>query len=333
MGALGLSHALNDFIAGALLSISAATPDANTPLHFTMYSALAFGMQLPAGLFADRTQKTKQLFLLSLVLMLTAALTGSIHLTSAILISGCASALLHTCGGALSLQLPFAQGFASGFFSAPGIIGLTLGGLYGQGHLMFTGILVIVPLITFLFYKKEEGSTVNTKTESFIPDAHDVFMLLLLLIMTLRSALWDIFHLISNDDTVLLLGLAFSAASGKIIGGWLSDRTDQIKLLCGNLSIALALLQFTGKSIYFLYAGIALLQSTITPAIIILHKRMKNLPAVANGLILGTAVAAGGVIYLFEAEQVFTLLSITLLSVVTVFYFVMRRRKASASKS
>ncbi|MGL4597867.1 MAG: hypothetical protein ACRCYO_10070 [Bacteroidia bacterium] len=298
LGILAFGHGLNDFIAGHLLAMSAAqTSLLQSGIHFLIYASLAFAGQIPAALLIDRFKLYRATPFWCWIVLTAAVLLIPFSLTTAVVLSGIASAFYHAGGGAAVLSLPIKTGMSSGIFSAPGIIGLTLGS--GFTDFSFSGMLLLatLPALLCMLWRVFPApllpfpSRANTRNEKF--ETHDLLMILLLLVISLRSAMWDIVQAAQEGDTNLLLGIALAAAAGKIIGGILSDRLGELRTLGGTLILSILLLNLNDKSKLFLFSGVALLQATIPASIQLVRRLMPELPALANAFVLGLAVMLG----------------------------------------
>jgi MFS family permease len=297
---LGAGHFLNDLAAAVLLAYSARTADTDTTsLHFTLYAVLAFATQLPFALFIDRFRLSGVLLRAALILMPLLIPLASYDLTAAIILAGLVSSVYHVCGGALSVDGEHNTGLRSGIFNAPGIIGLTAGSfiLPEVAIWIIPAALLIAWLVNI---KTELPQRTSASHQTF--EWHDVLMFALLLVVAFRSAVWDIFHVMSQGNNITLWGIAIAASVGKLGGGLLSDylRTSRVLLL--TLMSSALLLQFTDRSRVFLYVGIALLQASIPPAILAFRARIPQLPGSASALVLGFAVALGGIVYTLDLE-------------------------------
>src|SRR5947208_3351510 len=84
----------------------------------------------------DRSPRRHAWLVGAIVTMIGAVVAWKISPGAAVILSGVASAFCHVAGGAIALQLPRVER-ALGWLSAPGVIGLTLGGWLGstQGEL------------------------------------------------------------------------------------------------------------------------------------------------------------------------------------------------------
>jgi FSR family fosmidomycin resistance protein-like MFS transporter len=330
---LGAAHGLNDFVAGALLALSSRTlPGSETAVWFTVYVALAFAAQVPLALVADKWPQWRWWLAAALTLIAAAALLGSTHMGLAVVLSGVASAAVHVAGGAWALQLRVPQGFGAGVFAAPGIVGLTLGGfaqLHGFTWFMLAAVAlgIAAALFTLRPPLRETEQRAAPKTQNHF-DRHDAFMLLLLLAITLRSAVWDIFQAIHTGSEQVLLGIALAAAAGKITGGWLADKMNSLHVLGGSMVVSLGLLQLSQKHEAFLYSGIALLQATLPASILQVNRLLPRWPAMTNALVLGLAVTLGGFPYMLDAPALFIPLTLTLLLLVAIMWWMKRTPRA-----
>jgi FSR family fosmidomycin resistance protein-like MFS transporter len=295
----GASHGINDFIAGYLLANLSAN-SANWQLNsiaFLVYSVIAFGGQLPAGIIVDKLKMIKTFSLLSLSLMFFAVAVSSVSLLSAILLSGIASAFIHVCGGAACYVSENKNSTLAGIFTSPGVVGLITGGIAGSTQFspFYLLIPIIILLILFVSRLKIPSYPLNKdiKNETLI-DTHDFIMLILLLAIAFRSLFWNIIHMMCFDNNNWLLGIAFSAASGKLIGGYISDRVDWKKFVFFSLVASVILLCIGNYYFSALCLGVALLQSAVPITLVLMQSYMKNSPATAAGLSLGVAIALAG---------------------------------------
>jgi hypothetical protein len=127
-------------------------------------------------------------------------------------------------------------------------------------------------------------------------DAHDGLMLLLLLALTLRSALWDLVQAVDLENPYALFMIAASAAVGKVLGGWMISRYSRVHHVSQVMLAACLLLEFGRSHMAGLCAGIALLQSTIPASIILLQRTFGATPAMAAAYGFGVTVALGGLV-------------------------------------
>jgi len=339
--ALALGHGLNDFIAGFLLAKSVEAAPALWGISlFAIYSALAFGGQVPLALLIEKKKNYRAWALLAFALMGCAIALQHVSMIAAIIVSGFASALYHVAGGALSIQLPKAKTFSAGIFSAPGVIGLTLGGFF-IGKMEFDLLWLLPALLLFAFFvfrlkrfqAKENVSEKSPaeKTPGF--EVHDGIMLLLLLVIALRSAIWDIYQVVYYESPQWMLWIALAAAAGKALGGLLAERYDKVNYLGASMFSSIVLLQFSEKHPAFLLAGIALLQSTIPACVMLVSRFLGGQYGMSNAIVLGLAIVIGAFPYQFPGEYLFYWVSAGLAFSLLVFYLLMRKRLRSSNSS
>lgn len=312
---LAASHGVNDFLAGWMLGgqMPQATAWDRLP-WLVIYAALAFAGQLPAAWMIDRSSRRHPWLIGSLVAMIAAVMSWNFSPGLAVILSGVASAFCHVAGGAIALQLPRGER-ALGWFSAPGILGLTLGGWLGstQGDLALVAAVLPATLLVGCVILRAHWPRAEM-IEAHIPtpgvDAHDGLMLLILFALTLRSALWDLVQVARSADGHVLLAVAVSAAIGKVLGGWMVSRWPSLRQVGVVLIVSCLLLEFARQSVVALCAGVALLQSTIPASIVILHRSFGTSAARASAYVLGLTVALGGLVIPLRLDFATTLMAV-----------------------
>lgn len=290
-GALGLAHGLSDAAAGWLLAACGGAGDAgSTALLLLLYNGLAFGGQPVAGLAVDGLRAWRPAAALSLTAMAVALLLGPS--LAGVLLAGLASCVFHVAAGALAARSgPGAGGL--GLFAAPGVLGLVAGGAAGAAGLpptlLAASLLAASAAPLLLAAPEAEEAPAHAGWEP-----HDAVMVVLLAAVALRSALWTGLQVVASGDLPMLALLACAAAAGKLGGGLAADRLGLRRWSLGALAAAAPLLAFGAAHPASLALGVALLQST-TPAF--LRASVSLFPArpgFASGLVLGLAVALGG---------------------------------------
>lgn len=297
---LGLAHGVSDGAAGLLLgSLATHSPAAQIALLVLIYNALAFGSQPLIGYFAD-SLRSPRIFASGGMTLLAASLVsralgfGEV----AVLMAGLGSAAFHVGAGALTLRACDGRSDAAGLFAAPGVIGLAIGGaLAVSGHYLYLPFLI--SLVAFVFVIQAwplpaREASISKPTKEPIFESHDWIMIGLLTAVALRSLLWTSFQLASAGQITALIALGVAAGIGKIIGGFAAERLGYRRWTLLSLLIAAPLLAFAGKKLALLLPGVALLQSTIPLSIAAMARLLPARPATATGLVLGLAVALGG---------------------------------------
>jgi len=311
---LGLAHGVSDGAAGLLLgSLATGSPATQIMLLVLIYNALAFGSQPLIGYFADGL-RAPRIFASGGMLLLAASLTirglglGEI----AVLLAGLGSAAFHVGAGALTLRSCGGRSDAAGLFAAPGVIGLAIGGaLAVSGHYLYLPFLIAILAFVFVIQAWPipsverclacEAEAVSTHRPSLsrpakepIFESHDWIMIGLLTAVALRSLLWTSFQLAGAGQITALIALGVAAGIGKLIGGFAAERLGYRRWTLLSLLIAAPLLAFAGKKLALLLPGVALLQSSIPCSIAAMARLLPARPATATGLVLGLAVALGG---------------------------------------
>lgn len=301
----GLAHGVNDFIAGYLLSYLSthSTNWKQNSIAFLLYSIIAFGGQLPAGIIVDKSKNIKTFSVVSLCIMLVSVLLFYQNIFFAILMSSIASAFIHVCGGAVCYSIDNKSATLSGIFTAPGVLGLILGSLLGVNsfiNLYWIAMLLIL-LVVFIFinkmpvYDKDPNNTVAS-----VMDTHDFIMLILFFAIAFRSLLWNIIHLFCLDNKDWLLGIGIAAFIGKLAGGYIYDKFDGKKFVMISVLFSIIFLYFGKQHLWMLCIGVALLQSAVPITLLLTQQYLKNQPATGAGIALGLAIVLAGLPTYFQ---------------------------------
>jgi len=251
---LALGHGLNDLIAGYFLgNFSANNNDLfEIGLAISAYNILAFGGQYPVAILMEKINDTKKIIVFSYILNVTAIAIFLFVPAVAIILAGIASAIYHVAGGTVCAENNKAVNI--GLFAAPGVAGLIAGGFLAWGK--FNIIPFLLPIaILFLFIlirlkiisQFSEKNISSNETQKHVIDTHDIIMILLLMIISLRSVTWNLFQLIYENNYEWLIAIAIAAVIGKIAGGWLADKIGWRLYALSSTIIAMPLLTFFKK--------------------------------------------------------------------------------------
>ncbi|HEY8690716.1 MAG TPA: MFS transporter [Chitinophagaceae bacterium] len=292
----GLLHGVNDFVAGYMLANFAFNH--NYSDSFTMlvvYAILGFGGQLPVGFLLDKQKQVKPFAIISISILLFSTAFYFIDPYIAIILTGFAGGGIHVTGGAICLQVNEDKSGPLGLFTAPGVLGLTLGGILGSmsSSYLLIALIAIIILATLIFKQGVPAYQAQNKKGSQL-DTHDWIMLGILLIMCFRSFVFDIVNNVSLHFEHGILVLGISAFCGKIIGGFLADKIGWKKFVYITLPLAFIFLNFGKENIYALAFGIACLQSSVPLTLLLMSRSLPMFPATATALSLGTSVALAG---------------------------------------
>ena len=308
----GLLHGLNDFTAGFMLAHYTYHHNAsNSFLFIVVYSIIGFGGQLPVGFWIDHKNQLQPFAAASLILLPASILLFFINAETGIIFSGIAAAFVHVTGGAVCL-LTETRGEVHdnktgllAIFTAPGVLGLTIGGAMGMFSIhSLWFIIAAVAIVGLLIWSNDlPVYKVAEKKQSEL-DAHDFIMLGILLLMCFRSFIFDIINHVAHDYENGILIIGISAFAGKIIGGFVADKIGWKNFVYISLPIALLLFQFGKENIYAMAFGIACLQSSVPITLLLMSRSLPLYPATASALSLGTSVALAGLpIYLISERK------------------------------
>lgn len=292
----GLLHGLNDFAAGFMLANYTFTHNYSQSFFLiVVYSIIGFGGQLPVGFWVDYKKRLQPFAFISIISLLAAMLVYFIDGYTAIILSGIASAFMHVTGGAVCLQVNNNKTVPLALFTAPGVLGLTLGGVLGKFSVYSLWFVVGLVLVVSLFILKNKLPVYKsaTKKQSEL-DAHDWLMLGILLFMCFRSFIFDIVNQVAQQYPNGIVIIGISAFAGKIIGGFIADKIGWKKFVYITLPLALLLFQLGKENIYALAFGIACLQSSVPITLLLMSNSLVRYPATATALSVGTSVAFAG---------------------------------------
>jgi len=302
---LGIGHGFSDATAGYLMGSLVYRSDfIQTGEAILLYNVLAFGGQLPAGIWLDKMKNQRTATLLSLVGMMVALSLINENIWFFTILSGISSAFFHVAAGGVTLMSQPNRASFIGVFSSFGILGLAFGGLSATMHWAWVQYLLTASLITVLilayrakfpsFQKKELQLQETTPL-----DTHDYLMILLLLAIAMRSAIWNFVQLLYSEKYDWLVYTALAAFVGKLLGGWLSDRIGWRRYAMWALTIAIPALSWGYRKLFWLMLGVGLLQSITPVSAVVMAKVFPKHPSTASGIAFGLAISLGGIVQIF----------------------------------
>lgn len=300
---LSVGHGLNDLLAGYFLGslVQRQQDMVQVGVGLLVYNLLAFGGQYPLALWMEKYDRPKRFLLSSYALNVMAVALFFILPALSIVLLGIASAIYHVAGGAVCARENKAMNI--GLFAAPGVAGLIAGGYFAiEGYhlsllLLPIAALFLAALSLLNIPKRFEQKEAAFSTASILPDRHDMIMILLLTVISLRSVVWNIFQLVHEHNYEWLLAIALAAFAGKIAGGWLADRIGWRMYIYISLFTAAPLLTFFRNELLLFCIGIGLLQSGIPATTALLIRSVHGKTERGIGLSFGTAIISGAVAF------------------------------------
>ena len=292
----GLLHGLNDWVAGFMIAhytLSHSLPQNSFVL--VLYAVLGFGGQLPVAMWADKSQRLQPFMRASFILLITCILFFWIHEFTGIVLAGLSSAVLHVTGGSICLQHCNNKTGTLGLFTAPGVLGLTLGVFAANLPVQWLLVpLAATALVWAVSSRQPVVAGLQKQQHNELMDGHDWIMLGILLTVTLRSLVYDIVNQMAHDLPNGLLIIGISAFAGKVAGGFMADKIGWKKWVYITLPLAFIVLQFGAHNVYMLGFGIACLQSSVPVSLLLMRRSIPAYPATATAMTLGVAIAMAG---------------------------------------
>ncbi len=252
-----------------------------------LYNALAFAMQAPFGYLVDKQLNPRVVAVIGLTLIAAAYLFWNNPLTS-ISIAGIGNALYHVGGGSLVLSLEKRKATYAGIFTAPGAIGLAVGGWLAIAKPF--AVEWIIPILLLSMGKiilQTPTPQFNRTKENSPTDKIGISLLLIACIMlpiVVRSTIGLAVEFPWKEDKTLLYILVSAVAMGKVAGGLLADKIGMLKTGIGGLIISAPLLAFYSGVPLLGISGTFALNLTMSVTLIAMLQMMPNYRGLAFGL-------------------------------------------------
>ncbi len=294
---LSLTHFVADAISGFTVTSTALGHSVlNISLIILSYNVVAFALQPLAGFVVDRWNAHRSAVIGGVALMGVGLIAFVFNPIIALTIIAIGSALIHVGAGALSSLATPTRSIGAALFTAPGVIGLTLGTLAALHAIAMVPMLIIGTMATIgilsseiLRVAQDDGRT--TYSTRYVLRTV-LFISSLTLFVAFRSTLW----LQESATTVPMLMLAFGLAAGigKLAGGFVSDRFG--RLPTSVIATIFATLCFFEGSPIMAIIGVGALQSSTSIVLSAAVQRLPKYSATVAGLILGLGLALAGIV-------------------------------------
>ena len=211
------------------------------PIWFLVYNFLAFAMQFPIGILADRYANNRMFAIVGIALVLAGVMPFPVILS--MLLVGLGNAAYHIGGGRDAL-LRSRRLTPLGIFVSPGAVGIYLGSLMSREQRLQLILPVLLLVCMTLIHIFCSGEKVFSRIRKPIP----VTLGLMSIIVLIRSFA-GMSMTTPWKSGVYLFAAAVGAAFGKTLGGVLADRFGIRKCGCFSLMISALLFCFPGSGL------------------------------------------------------------------------------------
>lgn len=285
----GVVHAVVDAASVTVVYLAVPVHQLSMEAAFVLivgYDVLAFASQAIFGIAVDRFRLARAAMLagIGLVGMAIFFLPESVPLTLGA--AGSGNALFHLGAGALILRQAPARAAPSGFFVAPGVLGLAAGIWMGREGGLETPwpLLPLVLLAFFLAWRNTVAGQPLSKQERPLQGVRPDVIVLLMVSIAIRSFV-GIGAISACPKTIITqIGIPLAVFFGKALGGFLADRLGWLETSVGALLLSLPLLVLGNTSPPLLFTGMTLFQMTMPVTLVAMGQALPDRQATAFGL-------------------------------------------------
>lgn len=279
----GSIHALVDACC-ALLVLYALNKNGNLFFFILLYNLLAFGLQLPFGWINDLIKKPVHASILGCsFIIISLFLTG--YPLYAVILAASGNAIFHIGGGTIALNLNERKALFPGIFVAPGGIGLAIGIVLAKFKIFNLWLLFFLLVLACIGIASLKSPQINYHTKKIkLFDITKLIILFILISIIIRSMVGLAINFPWKSNIILLLLLTLSVASGKAIGGYLSDKFGWLRISMISLLISAPLLAFGANTPVIGIAGIFLFNVTMPVTLVAISNLLPGRPGFSFGL-------------------------------------------------
>jgi len=317
---LGIVHALVDAACGFLIfrDLGAGYFDHQTVVYLVLlYNSLAFGGQVPVGLVADRYRNYRTVAILGAGLTAVALLLSPTATVAGIVIVGVGNAMFHVGAGALVLRSSGERSTESGVFVGPGAVGLCAGiWLGGQPQIPCRGVIVVALLLSAPALLQVTKSA-RLRRKAKLPQVRPTLTVLVIICAACLLGSVSVRALVGGSvagtwrgvSLEVMVALAVAACSGKMLGGFVSDRVGWTTLSVSALVLSAPLITLAVGTPAGAVLGMLLFQMTMPVTLKAMHHVLPDRPGLAFGvpclaLIIGAVPGLLGFGYLLRSWSV-----------------------------
>ncbi len=216
-----------------------------------LYNGLAFGMELPVGIYLDEKHKETMCAGIGCLLIVCGILLYAVPLAACVL-AGLGNALFHVGAGVDVLHHSHPKAKEAGIFISTGALGLYVGRRCPLPYSLWLGSLVLVLGAYYFFTKAKQAESVSQ--ESTVSSTKQMVVLVcMFLAIVLRSYLGFAVNKAYALSPWLLVA---SVVLGKMLGGFLQDHMGL--RTAGILSLVVSTLCFLFGKSFVWFAGLGL---------------------------------------------------------------------------
>jgi MFS transporter, FSR family, fosmidomycin resistance protein len=306
---LGISHALIDATCAAGLFFLLKQGNMAQEDFFILvviYNILAFGLQAPLGILADKWQIPVRFAIAGCISVALSTIFVNLSAYLTVFLAGVGNALFHVGGGVIALNLDPKKASLPGIFVAPGALGLLIGAFIGK-ELNFVAwpfvILLFISAILMYFIKKPliDYSQKMKKTVSNI----ELAILLILLSIVIRSIIGLAIVFPWKQNFGLLVILTLAVFLGKGLGGIIGDKFGWMRVSVVSLLLSASLLFFGVSYPICGIAGFFLFNMTMPITLVAISNMLPGRPGFAFGLTT-LALLFGAILTFTELKSFFS---------------------------
>lgn len=284
-----------------LYLMAAGAGGANLTVLFLTYNVLAFVTQPLSGMLADGASECQRPLLASAAFLSIASVAAAslalngyppMGVYAVAVMLGMGNLLFHTWGGRMVARITANDTRALGIFVATGAVGLTVG-IVGCSWMLLAIMLAVMAVLTYSALQHAPQVQAASLREVPARPAAEVslqwiILLALMLYVMFRSLMGEAMgsHIVKSHP--MMLALATTAATGKVMGGWMARHGRKWMLLLAATAGAIICLLLSGSNLAIVLAGVFLVNCTMP---VTLYWANASLPG-REGLAFGLLAAA-----------------------------------------
>ena len=271
-----VAHLLVDGLCAATV-FGALAAEEHLPLMILVYNTLAFSTQCLVGLAADWLKSDRiaaAVGMLCIVLGYALPAPGWARVG----LIGLGNSVFHVAGGRMTLLQSRGRAWPLGVFVAPGAVGLALGTIWPKLGAVFAVLLTVCAVLNLTIPEPETDAVPRRGSGSLLVP---VLLTLAVAVRAVGGSAVSFPWKTGAGGALLLTAFVFT---GKLLGGFLSDRIGAIKTAWISILPAAVLIAFCASSAAPSLLGQLALNLTMPVTLWLLWRAMPDAPGLAFGL-------------------------------------------------